>query len=192
MSDLTPIDDRKAAARTAAYARRAAAHAAARPGRAGVLSSVLAGYRGVPLSGYMPIRSEISPMAAMEEAAAHGPVGVPVIEAAGRPLNFAAWEPDCVMVPGPFGATVPATLDWMVPEIVIVPLVAFDRMGNRLGYGGGFYDRTLALLRARGPVLAIGFAYAAQEARDIPVEATDVPLDLVVTETEVIQIPGRG
>ncbi|QPM90974.1 5-formyltetrahydrofolate cyclo-ligase [Pseudooceanicola algae] len=182
------LAEAKAAARRAAFDRRKLAHAAAGPGRAGVLSSVLAGYRGVPLAGYIPIRTEIPPLPAMEESAAHGPVGVPIIEAAGKPLRFALWEPDCAMQTGPFGASIPATLDWMEPEILIVPLVAFDRAGNRLGYGGGFYDRTLEALRARRPVLAIGYAYAAQEAADLPLEPTDQRLDLIVTEAEVISV----
>ena len=92
MSDL---QERKDAARKAAFARRKAAHEAGGAGRAGLLSGVLAGYRGVPMSGFMPIRTEISPLPAMEEAAAHGPVGVPVIEAAGKPLKFSRWEPGC-------------------------------------------------------------------------------------------------
>jgi len=124
----------------------------------------------------------------MAEAAAHGPVGVPVIEAAGQPLRFARWEPDCAMVGGAFGAAVPATLDWITPEILIVPLVGFDLEGNRLGYGGGFYDRTLEGLRARGAALAIGFAYEAQAAGDLPLEPTDQPLDLIVTESRVIDL----
>ena len=73
-----------------------------------------------------------------------------------------------------------------MPDVLIVPLVAFDRAGGRLGYGGGFYDRTLAQLRAAGPITAIGFAYAAQETATVPQEPTDVPLDLIVTEREVI------
>ncbi len=182
------LTDVKSAARKAAFARRKLAHDQAGPGRAGVLSSVLAGYRGVTLAGYMPIRSEISPLAAMEEAAAHGTVCVPVIEAAGQPLRFARWEPDCAMVDGPFGAKVPALLDWVDPEILIVPLVAFDRYGGRLGYGGGFYDRTLQQLRAARATLAVGFAYSAQEADDLPLEPTDQPLDMIVTETGVIRI----
>lgn len=186
------VDTVKAEARRAAFARRAAAHADAGPGAAGVLSSVLSGFRGVPVSGYMPIRTEISPLAAMAEAAAHGPVGVPVIEGSGRPLRFAEWQEDAAFVPGPFGALVPEVCRWMVPEIVILPLVAFDRAGHRLGYGGGFYDRTLAGLRTRGPVLAVGFAFAAQEAEDLPLEATDQTLDLIVTEREVIACGGGG
>jgi 5-formyltetrahydrofolate cyclo-ligase len=175
----------KSAARSAAFARRAAAH---RPGAAmaGPLSAVLAGYRGVPLAGYMAMRSEIDPTPAMAEAAAHGPVGVPVIVAKGQPLRFRLWEPDCAMIAGDFGAQVPATGDWMIPQILIVPLVAFSRRGGRLGYGGGFYDRTLEQLRARGPVMAVGFAYGAQEDPDLPLEPTDQPLDLIVTDQGII------
>ena len=180
------LDDIKSDARKAAFARRKTAHTADPGTGAGHLSSVLAGHRGVPIAGYMPIRTEISPLPAMEEAAAHGPVGVPVIEAAGQPLQFARWSPGCEMTEGMFGAAIPATLEWIVPQIVIVPLVAFDRAGGRLGYGGGFYDRTLEGLRARGPVLAIGFAYSAQEAAALPLEPTDQPLDMIVTETGVL------
>ncbi|MGI3169241.1 5-formyltetrahydrofolate cyclo-ligase [Pseudooceanicola sp. C21-150M6] len=177
----------KAAARKAAFARRKAAHAKAGPGACGVLSEVLAGYRGVPVAGYMPIRSEIDPLPAMAEAAAHGEVGVPVIVGEGQPLVFALWEPEVPMVEGPFGAQVPAALVPMVPQILIVPLVAFSRAGGRLGYGGGYYDRTLEKLRAEGPVLAMGFAYAAQEAEELPLEATDQRLDMIVTERGVIE-----
>ncbi|WP_239520589.1 5-formyltetrahydrofolate cyclo-ligase [Pseudooceanicola aestuarii] len=175
----------KTAARQAAFDRRALAHAAG--GQAApLLSSVLAGYRGVPLAGYLPMRTEMSPLPAMAEAAAHGPVGVPVMEGAGRPLRFALWEEGCRLIPGPFGTQLPDPCDWMVPEILIVPLVAFDRQFNRLGYGGGFYDRTLEGLRARGPVLAIGLAHAAQEAEALPLEPTDQPLNMIVTEREVL------
>jgi len=155
-------------------------------GTAAHLSSVLAGSRGVPTAGYMAMRTEIDPTAAMEEAAAHGVVGVPVIIANGQPLKFRIWEPDCVMVKGDFGAFIPETGDWMEPEILIVPLVAFDRKGGRLGYGGGFYDRTLEMLRAERPTMAIGFAYTGQEAGDLPLEPTDQPLDMIVTETGVL------
>ncbi|QFT80288.1 putative 5-formyltetrahydrofolate cyclo-ligase [Roseovarius sp. THAF27] len=183
MSDLAEV---KAAARKAAFARRKAAFDAAGGAGAGLLSGVLAGYRGVPLAGYMPIRTEIDPLPAMAEAAAHGPVGVPVIEAEGKPLKFSRWEPDGALRDGPFGAKVPEVDDFFEPEILIVPLVAFDRNGGRLGYGGGFYDRTLELLRGKRATLAIGFAFAAQEAEGLPLEPTDQPLDMVVTEKEVI------
>ncbi|MEM8539012.1 MAG: 5-formyltetrahydrofolate cyclo-ligase [Pseudomonadota bacterium] len=175
----------KTIARQAAFARRKAAHARA-GAVAGYLSEVLAGHRGVPLAGYMPMRTEIDPLPAMAEAAAYGAVGVPVIMGAAQPLQFRAWTPGCPMVPGPFGALVPETGDWVTPEILVVPLVAFTRTGGRLGYGGGFYDRTLERLRANRPTFAIGFAYAAQEDADLPLEATDQPLDLIVTDQGVI------
>ena len=179
---------RKAAIRKAAFAARKAAHAADHGGASGLLSSVLAGYRGVPLAGYMPIRTEIDPLPAMAEAAAHGPVAVPVIEAEGMPLRFSRWASDTPLRDGPFGARVPQVDDFIVPQLVIVPLVAFTRQGGRLGYGGGFYDRTLEGLRARGPALAIGFAYGAQEVDDLPLEPTDQSLDMIVTEAAVIDI----
>jgi 5-formyltetrahydrofolate cyclo-ligase len=185
---VTDLAARKVEARKAAFARRQIAHELGGAGRAGLLSSVLAGYRGVPLAGYMPIRTEIDPRPAMAEAAAHGPVAVPVMVASGQPLRFALWEPGAEMVAGPFGARIPAVLEYIEPEILIVPLVAFDAAGNRLGYGGGFYDRTLAQLRARRATLAIGFAYDAQEAGSLPLEPTDQPLDLIVTERRVIDL----
>ena len=177
----------KAAARKAAFARRKAAHATQAPGAAGVLSGVLAGHRGAPLAGYMAIRTEIDPMPAMAEAAAHGPVCVPVIDGAGLPLRFALWQPGDEVTEGIFGARIPVDPVFIRPEILIVPLVAFDPKGGRLGYGGGFYDRTLEGLRATGPVLAIGFAFEAQMAEGLPLEATDQPLDLIVTEARVIE-----
>lgn len=183
---MSALEQRKADARKAAFARRKAAFDAAMPAAAAHLSEVLAGYRGVPLAGYMAIRTEIDPLPAMAEAAAHGPVAVPVIIGAGQPLRFSRWEPGCVLREGPFGAMVPQTDDWIEPEILIVPLVAFSRAGGRLGYGGGFYDRSLEQLRARRATMAIGFAFAAQEAVELPLEPTDQPLDLIVTEQGII------
>ncbi len=182
----------KKAARTAAYARREVAHQNRGPGVAGHLSQVLAGYRGVPLAGYVPIRTEIDPLPAMAEASAHGPVGVPVIRGPGQCLVFSRWQPGGAMKEGPFGAMVPQTEDLLEPEILIVPLVAFDLSGGRLGYGGGFYDRTLEALRRVRATLAIGFAYEAQQARDLPLEPTDQPLDMIVTEARIYDhIPKR-
>jgi 5-formyltetrahydrofolate cyclo-ligase len=187
MNDLTAI---KAQARKDGFARRKLAFEANKGGAAGHLSALLVGYRGVPLSGYMPIRTEINPLSAMAEAAAYGPVGVPVIMGAGMALRFSKWEPEGAMKDGAFGAKIPEVDDFFEPEIVIVPLVAFDKQGGRLGYGGGFYDRTLEGLRAKRATLAIGFAFAGQEAGELPLEATDQPLDLIVTETGIITPTG--
>jgi 5-formyltetrahydrofolate cyclo-ligase len=183
---MTDLDEVKARARKDGFARRKAAFDLARPGAAGHLSQVLAGYRGVPLSGYLPIRTEIDPRPAMAEAAACGSVGAPVIQGRGQPLKFSRWQPDGPLRDGPFGAKVPEVDDFFEPEILIVPLVAFDAQGNRLGYGGGFYDRTLQMLRARRATLAIGFAFDAQEADVLPLEDTDEPLDMLVTESRVL------
>lgn len=180
------LADRKDAVRKAAFAARKRAHDSGQ-GHAGHLSSVLAGYRGVPLAGYAQMRTEIDPTPAMEEASAHGTVALPVIDGAGKPLRFREWTPGCPLVEGTFGARIPEVGDWIEPEILIVPLVAFSRAGGRLGYGGGFYDRTLEALRAKKPTLAIGFAYAAQEMDDLPLEPTDQPLDLIVTERGIIE-----
>ncbi|SFA85426.1 5-formyltetrahydrofolate cyclo-ligase [Poseidonocella pacifica] len=187
---MDTLNARKAAARKAAFAARAEAHAKGDGDAAALLDDVLRAYRGKPLSGFLPIRTEIDPRPAMKKAAEWGPVGVPVIRAKGEPLEFAVWEPESPLVEGTFGTLVPQEERLLVPEVLVVPLLAFNRAGGRLGYGGGFYDRTLERLRANGPVVAIGFAYAAQEVADVPLEPTDQPLDLIVTEREVIGQPG--
>lgn len=186
------IDDRKEAARKAAFDRRKAAYEAAGPDQSDLLCEVVAGHAGRPLSGYARMRTEIDPTPAMAQAARSGTVGMPVIEAKATPLRFKLWTPEARMAPGTFGASVPADADWMVPEVLIVPLLAFDRLGGRLGYGGGYYDRTLQMLRSQGPVMAIGYAFAAQEDEGLPLEPTDEPLDLIVTEREVIELPRGG
>ncbi len=177
MSDLAAV---KAEARKAAFAARKAAFAAGQGQAAELLADLLAGEGGRILAGYMPMRTEIDPLPAM--AAHRGPVGVPVIPGRAMPLRFREWTPGCPLVEGEFGARIPAEGAWLEPEVLIVPLLAFDARGYRLGYGGGFYDRTLARLRARGPVLAVGFAFAAQEVAEVPIDATDQRLDAVVTE----------
>lgn len=138
------------------------------------------------MSGYMPIRTEIDPLFAMAGMAAFGPVGVPIVTGDGQPLQFHRWISGMEMSPGRFGAQVPITAELIDPQVIVLPLLAFDAAGHRLGYGGGFYDRTLASLRSRHPVLAVGFAYAAQQTDSVPVEPTDARLDAIVTENGVI------
>lgn len=144
--------------------------------------------KGRVIAAYLPIRTEIDPrpaMAALYQAGAR--IGVPVIAGAGQPLDFRHWTPDTPLVPGPFGAMIPESGDWITPDTLVVPLVGFDAACNRLGYGGGFYDRTLARLAASGPVRSLGFAYAAQQLTPLPVEPTDIALDAIVTEAGVIR-----
>ncbi len=173
----------KSAARRAALSRRRALPDDARAAAAAAhLLAVLAAHAGKVIAGYMPIRTEISPLPAMAGIADRSPVCVPVIQGEGLPLLFREWHPGAAMIDGPFGALVPASGAFLEPRVLIVPLLAFDRRGFRLGYGGGFYDRTLALLRGAGPVTAIGLAFAGQEVPEVPTESTDQPLDLIVTE----------
>ncbi|MCC5956585.1 MAG: 5-formyltetrahydrofolate cyclo-ligase [Natronohydrobacter sp.] len=139
----------------------------------------------VIVSGYMAMRGEIDPIDVM--VGHSGPVCVPVITGKAQPLEFHRWTADSRMVAGTFKALIPETRDPLVPDVLIVPLLAFDRRGYRLGYGGGFYDRTLERLRASGPVLAIGFAFDAQEVPRVPTEATDQRLDLIVTPGQMIR-----
>lgn len=183
------LSDAKAAARKAAFARRKAVHGTGLDAAAQAhLSAYLAQWPGAALSGYIPILSEVDPLPVM--SAWHGDVGVPVIAGKDLPLTFRKWTAETPMVEGPFGAMVPAAGPDVVPRLLIVPLVAFDTDGYRLGYGGGFYDRTLAQLRAACAVTAIGFSYAAQKAETLPREATDQRLDAVVTDTGVQTFDG--
>lgn len=177
------MSDIKALAREAAFAVRKVAFAAGQGQAAEILADYLAGQAGRVLSGYMPMRTEIDPLPAM--AAHQGPVGVPVIIGRGQALKFREWTPGSTMIEGAFKALIPEEGAWVEPEVLIVPLLAFDARGYRLGYGGGFYDRTLEGLRARGPVMAVGFAFAAQEVPEVPTDATDQRLDAVVTEQGV-------
>jgi 5-formyltetrahydrofolate cyclo-ligase len=177
------MTDVKAVARAEAFARRAGAFAAGQGQAAEILADYLAAHRGRVLAGYMPMRTEIDPLPAM--AAHQGPVGVPVILEKAAPLRFREWSPGCRLVEGAFKALIPEEGTWVEPEVLIVPMLAFDARGYRLGYGGGFYDRTLELLRSRGPVKAVGFAFAAQEVPEVPIDGFDQRLDAVVTETGV-------
>ncbi|HEX5776090.1 MAG TPA: 5-formyltetrahydrofolate cyclo-ligase, partial [Caulobacteraceae bacterium] len=127
--------------------------------------------------------SELDPGPAM--LALHGlgyPVCVPVIEAPARPLVFRAWRPGVATAPGPLGVEIPEEGAAMEPDVLLVPMLAFDARGHRLGYGGGFYDRTIAALRARGEITALGFAFAAQEVAEVPNSGHDMRLDGIVTE----------
>ncbi|MGR3722016.1 5-formyltetrahydrofolate cyclo-ligase [Abyssibius alkaniclasticus] len=187
---MDDVNQAKAAARKAGFAARAAAQNAASPAAALDLAQhvleALAGYAPCSISAYLPIRSEIDPRPAMEALHARGHrLCLPVIQGAGRALRFAAWQPGCALKDGPFGAAVPASGAWLAPDILLCPLVAFDAAFYRLGYGGGFYDRSLQALRAAKPVLAIGLAYEGQRALALPHDAHDQPLDAVATERAV-------
>lgn len=137
------------------------------------------------VAGYWPIRSEIDPRPLM--AALGLKTALPTIDGQGLPLRFRAWRPNDPVQFGALGTSEPGPeAAELVPDLVLVPLLAFDRRRHRLGYGAGFYDRTLAALRARSSVLAVGVAFAAQEVADVPIDGWDEPLDLVLTEQGVV------
>lgn len=168
----------KAALRAQALAARAAGGDHAALDRH--LRAALVSHSGRVLAGYWPMRDEADPRAAM--AAHDGPVVLPVVTGTARPLVFRLWRGE-VLERGPFGTShPPESAPEVRPDILIVPLAGFDARGNRLGYGGGFYDRSLEALRRAGPVLALGLAFEAQRLPTIPTEPTDQPLDLIVTE----------
>lgn len=163
-------------------ARRAAAEAiAARP-----LPFVVR--PGTVVAGYAPIRSELDPVPLLRRCAAAGAlIALPRVARRDAPLAFLAWRPGEPLVPGAFGIGEPApdarVLD---PDIVLVPLASFDRAGHRVGYGAGFYDRTLRALRARGVVLSVGIGFSVQEVDAIPASGHDEAVDLVLTERDVL------
>lgn len=176
--------------RRAAFAARALAHTGGQGAATDHLIAALAPYAGRVLAGYVPMRTEVDPLPAM--AAHQGPVALPVVMAPATPLQFREWRPDVPLVRATFGTMVPEAGAWLVPQVLIVPMLAFDARGFRLGYGGGFYDRTLEGLRAQGPVLALGFAFDAQEVPEVPTEPTDEPLDGIVTESGLRMFRARN
>src|ERR1700710_1377938 len=142
---------------------------------------------GAVVAGYSPIRSEIDPVPLMRTLAAHGvQLALPAITARGKSLVFRAWSVGDRLMLGSLGILEPSpAAAELVPDIMLVPLAAFDRAGHRIGYGAGHYDVTLAPLRKSTAVTAIGIAFAAQEIETIPALAHDVALDYVLTETRV-------
>lgn len=114
---------------------------------------------------------------------------LPVVVGKGMALRFRTYAPGDRLEACAFGVPAPlATEPYVEPDVLIVPLAAFDRAGGRIGYGGGFYDRTLAQLRAKGPVRAFGYAFSVQEVAHIPLGPHDERLDAIITERGVIEV----
>jgi len=133
------------------------------------------------VAGYWPIRDEADPRALMAVLAARGhALALPRIETKGAVLSFRRWRESDALVDNHHGIAEPrAEAERVVPDAVLVPLLAFDASGHRLGYGGGYYDRTLAALK---DILSVGIAYAGQEIPELPRVAHDRPLDAILTE----------
>ena len=188
---MTPPTPSKIELRIAALARRAAIGEATRDAAARVLGNhvfPLPVAPGTIVAGYSPIRSEIDPVPLLQHLAAQGAqLALPVIIARDEPLMFRAWSAENALVAGSLGILEPPPeAPQLMPDILLVPLAAFDRAGHRIGYGAGHYDRTFAQLRTVKSFTAIGLAFDTQEIEAIPMQPHDVALDFVLTETRVI------
>lgn len=142
------------------------------------------------VGGYWPLGSELDARPALLHLKQLGhPVGLPVSGPRGTALVFRDWDPQAPMAAGRYGIREPAEGRAVLrPSLLLVPLLAFDRSGHRLGYGAGYYDRTLDALRDGGAVVAVGVAFAAQEMPAVPVDGHDERLDWIVTERETLRI----
>ncbi len=140
---------------------------------------------GIVVSGYSPIRHEIDPVPLMQKLATQGArLALPTVTARGQSLVFRTWSPSDRLMLGPLGIPEPSpAAAEVVPDIMLVPLAAFDRTGHRIGYGAGYYDHTFAHLRKVKATTGIGLAFAAQEIKAIPALPHDVRLDFVLTES---------
>ncbi len=144
---------------------------------------------GATVSGFAAIRDEIDPAALLDWLHREGfKLALPAMEGRGKPLVMRAWTPGDEMAAAEWGIREPlAEKEELMPDVLLVPLLAFDRSGWRLGYGGGFYDRTLAKLKARKPVTAVGIAYDELEVDAVPHESYDQRLDWVLTPSGPIR-----
>jgi 5-formyltetrahydrofolate cyclo-ligase len=188
--NMTLAGDKSALRAHSAEQRRAASASSAAAAGAAVVTHLLAALtldEGALIAGYWPMRDELDPRPTMERLAGAGcALALPVVVARGEALAFRTWKPGAALVPGAFGTLVPpSTAALMCPDVLLVPLLAFDAAGYRLGYGGGYYDCTLrALRRSPRPPLAVGIGYAAQEVPGVPHGARDERLDWIITELQ--------
>jgi 5-formyltetrahydrofolate cyclo-ligase len=190
------ISDQKKELRAAAIARRDALPADLRQAAAETIAMrkfPLSIAPGTIVSGFMPLKSEINPLPLMKKLAEVGAsLALPVVAGRDKPLTMRAWRFGEELASGVWGIREPKPdASEVEPDILLVPLLAFDRAGNRIGYGAGYYDITIARLRARKPVTAVGIAFAAQEVSAVPSTPRDERLDLVLTEHEVTTIKAR-
>ncbi|QPF85712.1 5-formyltetrahydrofolate cyclo-ligase [Bradyrhizobium genosp. L] len=177
----------KAELRALALAKRDALSDAQRAAAAEALAKRGAPFEiteGMIVSGYAPIRSEIDPKPLLLTLAAKGArLALPCVNARGQSLTFRAWSPQDRLMLGPLGIPEPSPAAAEVhPDVMLVPLAAFDKLGHRIGYGAGYYDYSFAHLRKTKHVIGVGVAFAAQETKVIPALSHDVALDYVLTE----------
>ncbi|NOX96112.1 MAG: 5-formyltetrahydrofolate cyclo-ligase [Alphaproteobacteria bacterium] len=149
---------------------------------------------GEIVSLYYPIKTELNTEPLVASLIEHGAkIALPVVTGKDQPLEFRRYTPGDELVRGSYGELIPtADATAVSPSVIVAPLLAFTRNGGRLGYGGGYYDRTIAALREEGAVLAVGFAYGAQEVDALPLSPLDQPLDWVVTERAATRFVKTG
>ncbi len=193
---MTPDAAVKAQLRRAALSRRAAlpatvrAEFSARLTREGV--ALAARHGSAAVSAFYPIRDEPDTLALLGALAGEGrATALPVTGARGTPLLFRRWRPSDPTSPGQMQIPEPRRdAPELEPDLLFVPLAAFDRRGHRIGYGAGHYDCTLARLKARKAIVAVGVAYSVCEIEAVPDEPHDIPLDYILTEAELIAARG--
>jgi 5-formyltetrahydrofolate cyclo-ligase len=195
MSQPDSISELKSIIRKDALLRRDALPAAERAKAAEAIAArafPLAIEPGQIVSGFSPLKTEINPIPLMRKLADSGAqLALPVVAGKGKPLIMRAWRFGEPLASGVWGIREPkADAAEVAPDILLVPLLAFDRDGHRIGYGAGYYDMTIGKLRGIKPVIAVGIAFAAQEIASVPVTPRDARLDLVLTEREIIDLRG--
>ena len=193
MTSSSAIDELKASLRRTAASRRDALPAEARQAAALAIAAgkfPLPDVAGAIVSGFMPLKSEISPLPLMQRLAEQGAeLALPRIVGRGKPLSMRAWQFGAPLERGQWGIREPAAdAPEVDPDVLLVPLLAFDRAGYRIGYGAGYYDMTIARLRSLKKIVAVGIAFAMQEVPDVPKTARDERLDLVLTDREAIDL----
>ena len=193
--DSSAIADAKAAIRREALARRDGLPADMRAAAAQAIAErpfPIAMAADAIVSGFMPLKTEINPLPLMRKLAAAGAhLALPCIAGRGNPLIMRAFAFGDELASGQWGIREPKPdAPEAAPDIMLVPLLAFDRTGHRIGYGAGYYDMTIAKARAMKPVIAAGIAFAVQEIEQVPVTPRDARLDLVLTERGVIDLRG--
>jgi 5-formyltetrahydrofolate cyclo-ligase len=193
MANIAETDSPKAQLREQALARRDALPADERAAAAEAIAArpfPVTVTTGMVVSGFSPMKTEINPLPLMRKAAQLGArLALPAIAGRGKPLIMRAYTFGDELARGQWGIREPrAEAPEVAPDILIVPLAAFDRAGHRIGYGAGYYDMTINALRAKKKTVAMGIAFAAQEIASIPATDRDARLDFVLTEREVIDL----
>jgi 5-formyltetrahydrofolate cyclo-ligase len=195
MVQSVSVEAAKAELRAAAQFRRDALPADVRTAAAETIAArkfPLAVAPGAIVAGFMPLKTEINPLPLMQKLNEMGArLALPAIAARGKPLILRAWQFGAPLARGQWGIREPTPeAPDVEPDILLVPLLAFDRTGHRIGYGAGYYDITIHRLRARKPITAVGIAFAAQQVAKVPATPRDERLDLVLTEREAIDLRG--